>query len=138
MINLFISYSHEDERHLKQLRTFLSDRNCPNIRIWDDGKIEPGAEWDAEIKNRLDEAHIVLLLITQTFLNSRYINNVELNTALENLDKKKTRVVPIFVKDCFLEPYPQITRLQGLPDNKRFLSTLGDAADREYVQIVKK
>jgi hypothetical protein len=138
MVNLFISYSHEDYKHLQRLRIFLSDNNCPNIQIWDDGKIGQGLVWDDVIKNNLRNSQIVLLLITQTFLNSKYINNVELKEAMEGREINKIRVIPIFVADCLLDHHPHITKLQGMPDNKRFLSTLGEFADTEYVNIVRK
>ncbi|MXV53164.1 TIR domain-containing protein [Pedobacter sp. HMF7647] len=137
-INLFISYAHEDESYLKQLKKFINKDNSPNINIWDDGGILPGSAWDQSIKEQIEKSHIILFLISQDFLNSKYINTVELKMALDKHTKKTCRVIPIFTRNCVLDNYKEIKGLQGLPANKQFLATLGNDADNEYVLIHKK
>lgn len=137
-INLFISYSHEDESYFRKLKSYINARSCPNLNIWDDGEIRPGNEWDTEIKTKLNDAQIILLLISQDFLNSNYIDAIELKTALERHAKKQCKVIPIFTKNCYLENYPQITKLQGLPTGMKFLSDLGEQVYAQYAEIQKE
>lgn len=138
LINLFISYSHEDQSYFKSLKKYINSKNCPNLNVWDDGEIRPGNEWDIEIKKKLNDAQIVLLLISQDFLNSNYIDAIELKTALQKHEQKKCRVIPIFTKTCYLENYPQITKLQGLPTGMKFLSDMGEQVYAQYAEIQKE
>jgi hypothetical protein len=112
--NLFISYSHEDQKYLDELKTHI-DNSIPNLNIWDDVKIELGDKWDETIKNRIITADIVLLIVSQDFLRSTYINAVELKTALERNRLAKCMVIPIFARDCDLDNYKDITAIQGIP-----------------------
>lgn len=137
-INLFISYSHDDETYFRRLKQFINCTNCPNLNIWDDEDIQPGEEWDEEIKRKLNEAHIILLLISQDFLNSKYINEIELKSALKKHELNQCRVIPIFVKECILNIHPQITKLQGLPKGMKFLANMGEQVDSLYTEIYKE
>ena len=137
-INLFISYSHEDKSYFESLKKYINNKNCPNINIWDDGEIEPGMEWDQQIKNKLNDAQLILLLISQDFLNSNYIDEIELKEAFKRHDEKKCRVIPIFTKNCYLSNHPQITKLQGLPAGMKFLSDLGEQVYAHYTEIQRE
>lgn len=137
-INLFISYSHADKSYFENLKKYINSKNCPNINVWDDGEIDAGTEWDQQIKKKLEDAHMILLLISQDFLNSHYIDQVELKAALEKHEQKKCRVIPIFTKTCYLNNHPQITRLQGLPAGMKFLSDLGEQVYAQYTEIQRE
>ncbi len=109
---------------LNDLKAYLNQASCPNVQIWDDGQIEPGVEWDQNIKHHLSDADIILLLISQYFLNSEYIQSNELSVALKRHESKECRVIPIFTRTCSLKGHPQITKLQGLPQGMKFLSEI--------------
>ena len=134
-INVFVSYAREDADDLQRLKEFLQENTSPLLNIWDDGKITAGTEWDTTIKQHLQEAQIILLLISQYFLNSSYIEKTELKTALEKHASGQCRVIPIFAKHCNLLNYAQITKLQGLPKDMRFLSDMGREIDAELTKI---
>lgn len=136
-INLFISYAHEDAEYLAQLKKYLNEKFCPNVKVWDDGAIRSGVAWDDEIKKHLNQAQIVLFLISQDFLLSDYIEKVELKTAFEKHESKAGRVIPIFTRPCTLDNYPQLTALQGMPKGK-FLAEMGKDVDAQYVQIQRE
>src|SRR5215831_4177406 len=117
-IKVFISYANEDrDNHwLENIKNnCLSFNGNQNVTIWDDGSILLGQEWDEIIKRKLSEADIILLLISKDFLRSQYINKIELITALTRHKNKLCTVIPIFVRHCSLDEYPQITELQGFP-----------------------
>jgi TIR domain len=137
-VNIFICYSHRDEDYLEDIKAYINENSLQNSNIWYDGKIPPGASWDDKIKEHLNKSHIVLLLISQWFLNSEYINNTELRNALENHSNGTCRVIPIFTRKCNLDKYPQITSLQGLPMGMKFLSEMGNERDTHYADIQKK
>lgn len=137
-INLFISYSHADVQYFKSLKNYVNETNCPGIDVWDDGDIKPGDAWDDTIRTKLAEAQIILLMISQDFLNSIYINEVELKGALERHQQNECRIIPVFTKSCVLDNHKQITRLQGLPAGMKFLSDLGEGVYAQYAEIQRR
>jgi len=137
-LNLFISYSHqESEPYITDLLKYLNEQNCSNINIWYDEKISPGSDWDDAIKNSLNSADIVLLMVSQSFLNSRYIKEKELSIAMKRHVSNQCRLIPIFTRKCFLDNYPEIKSLQGLPRNMNFISDMGEEKWRHYTEIVQ-
>lgn len=134
-INLFISYAHADARYFRELKNYVNNTNCPGVEVWDDGEIQAGDTWDDAIKTKLAEADIILLMISQDFLNSTYVNQVELTSALQRHELKQCRVVPVFTKTCVLDNHKHITRLQGLPAGMKFLSELGEQVYSQYAEI---
>jgi TIR domain-containing protein len=138
-INLFISYSHvEKTNYLPELLGYLNEKSCPRINIWYDEKITPGGEWDEIIKSSFNSSQIILLLISQSFLNSAYIRENELNPALARCEAGECTVIPIFVRNCDVESYPEILKLQGLPAGMKFISDMEEEKWRHYKDIAQK
>lgn len=117
---VFISYSHTDEAQRKKLELYLKVLVTHGAlhEKWDDRKIQPGEEWDNAIKGALDEADVVLLLISAAALASDYIRTVELRGALSRAAAGKAVVIPIILEDC---PWklPELTQVQALPSGGR-------------------
>ena len=137
-VNLFISYSHVDKDYLPELFKYVNEANCPQIQIWTDQQIALGQVWNDQIKNSLDTADIVLLLVSQDFLNSVYIVDNELTEAFKRHEEKKATVIPIFLRYCLLDNFKQITNLQGYPDMRTPIAEAGVMKDRFYITIVQK
>ena len=98
--SVFISYSHQDEKmraKLGQHLTPLVDDGL--IRIWHDREIEAGADWEREINTEIGAADIILLLVSASFLNSRYCRK-ELLRALEQRSEGKSLPIPIILRPC--------------------------------------
>ena len=65
-VEVFVSYSHEDEAFKTGLVRHLSIlRRQQLISIWYDRKIGPGEEWRGQIDCHLNTANIILLLIAK-------------------------------------------------------------------------
>lgn len=98
---IFISYSHKDEKAKDLLNSHLTSliRN-KNIDPWNDRQIMPGQEWDKVIQKELNEADIILLLISPSFMESGYINGVEVKRALERHYVNDAVVIPIILTSC--------------------------------------
>ena len=138
-INLFISYSHkEKDIYLPELLMYLNEKCCPRINIWYDEKISPGKEWDDEIKKSLNNADIVILMLSQSFLMSRYIQDNELKNAIYRHNLGKCKVIPIFIRQCILDPYPEVKKLQGLPRDKLFINNMGEEKWGYYADITQR
>jgi TIR domain len=132
--SVFVSYAREDER----LRDKLSDhlgglRTGGYISEWNDGQIVPGQEWAPEIIRRLDEADIILLLVTASFLGSEYIGRVELARALERHRSGGAIVIPVILKPADWQS-AGLKGLQALPKDGKPVSTWSDQ-DTAFLDI---
>lgn len=107
MKKVFISYSKADLEYLKQLENHLSvfKRNG-NIATWNDRKLIPGEKWDGKIKKELEEADIILFLISADFLSTDYIWETEMKKALDRDAKGEAKIVPIVVRPCAWKDTP--------------------------------
>ena len=70
---VFISYAHEDVEWLKPLRQHIGWlENNGQIEAFDDRQILAGEEWDPLIKEKLEAADIIILIISRHFLASGF------------------------------------------------------------------
>ena len=100
-LKVFISYAHEDDKLCEEFVKYLSQlRHDSLIEDWHDRRLTGGSEWEGQIDEHLDTADIVVLLVSQDFLNSRYCYDVEMKRALDRHKQRKTRVVPVILKPC--------------------------------------
>ena len=81
---VFISYSHADkdwlDRFLRMLKPAL---RADALDLWCDREIRGGMKWRESIENRLGAATIALLLVSDHFLASDFIGDVELPSILK-------------------------------------------------------
>jgi internalin A len=102
------SYLHDFTRHLTSLRTEGL------VETWDDRELQAGDKWDTIIKEQLEKADYIVLLISSNFLNSEYIRDVELKDALENSAK---RVIPVIIDYCSWQYEERLREIQVLNKN---------------------
>jgi hypothetical protein len=114
-IEILFSYAREDEALRDELEKHLSTLKRSNrIVCWHDRHIRAGDTWSLEISSHLDTADIILLLVSANFLDSNYINAVEVKRALERHKKGEARVIPVILRrvDWTDETF---AKLQALP-----------------------
>ena len=122
-LRLFYSYSHKDEELRKELEEHLALlRRQDYIVGWHDRKIGPGQEWKDQLDKNLEDAQIILLLISPSFLASDYCYDIETRRALDRHDKGEATVIPVLLRPVDWEGAP-FARLQGLPIDLRPVST---------------
>lgn len=118
-LEIFFSYSHRDEKLREELGKHIEVLKQLNIvSDWHDRKITAGTEWQGEIDEHLDSAHVILLLVSVDFLYSGYIKDVELKRAMERHDAGEARVIPVILRKCTWEK-ASFGKLQALPANAR-------------------
>jgi hypothetical protein len=101
LIHLFYSYSHEDESLRDELAKHLSVLKRQGvISEWHDRKIGAGDEWKGAIDKNLEEAQVILLLVSASFLASDYCWDVETKRAIERHDRGEARVIPVILREC--------------------------------------
>jgi TIR domain len=136
-VKVFISYAHEDESVKENLDKFLIGlKKSDKIEVWNDRLITGGTEWDKKIKDELQQADLILLIISVDFLNSSYIWRTELEIAMQRHENQDARVIPIIARSADWSDMP-FRKLQGLPGDGKTISESTDK-DRIYTDIVKQ
>ncbi|MGK3963497.1 toll/interleukin-1 receptor domain-containing protein [Sorangium sp. So ce118] len=114
-LRLLCSYVSADERMLDRLAVHLRPLEQEKlIEIWHERMISPGEEWDKKIERHVEEADIILLLISADFIASERNFEIVVRRALERHDADQAAVVPILIRPCILSPAP-LARLKALP-----------------------
>jgi hypothetical protein len=135
----FYSYSHKDAELRDELGTYLAPL-VKNKKIveWYDRKIEPGSDWDTEIKEELTSAHLILLLISKDFLASEYCFGVEVELALTRLKRGDVKVVPILLTKCLWEE-SRFSELQIIPrDAKAVTSSSWTSREDAFIEVANE
>jgi len=100
-VRIFIAYAHEDAPSRERLRIHLNVLQRRGLcHIFWDGLILPGERWDDRLKAELHRADIFLLLVSEHFLDSDYVHEVELPKALELRQQDKAEVLPVILRHC--------------------------------------
>lgn len=95
---LFISYNHSDDTYRKDFEKWLVTlRDKGVINDWSDSQILGGDRFWEKIEIKLEEADIIVLLLSQEYLASPSCKR-EMHYALSASTKK--RVIPIVLKTC--------------------------------------
>jgi hypothetical protein len=114
-VRIFYSYSQRDLTALEQLnKSLLELKDEKPIEIFWDRNLPVGVEWYPQTMTELNEADVVLLLVSPEFLASRYCQQIELPASLNLHDCGLAVVIPIIIKTC---PWQEtsLARLQAVP-----------------------
>jgi hypothetical protein len=118
-VNIFISYSRKDDDLRSALSAHLGYlKHQYKISMWQEREIEAGAEWELELRARLESSQIILLLISADFLASDYCYSLEMKLALELHQAKTALVIPILLRPCDWQGSP-FSMLQMLPKDDK-------------------
>jgi hypothetical protein len=128
-IRIFISYSHKDESYKDELITHLAGlKRAGYIESWDDRKILPGQQWNDEIANSLNNANLILFLLSADFIASEYVYKVEIQAAKEKYKRQEATIVPIIIRGCDF-PNSSLSNFQALPKIGQAINTLNNRDD---------
>jgi tetratricopeptide (TPR) repeat protein/DNA polymerase III delta prime subunit len=122
-VDLFISYAHKDKKLCEQLIKHLYGLQREGvIDGWYDRDIGAGAEFHEEILAHIRRAKVILLLVSPDFMESDYINDVEVREAIELHRAEVAKVIPVILcpVDWHKAPFGE---LKALPDNGRAITT---------------
>lgn len=126
---LFFSYSHADEDLRDTLEKHLSAlKHQGLIETWHDRRILLGDELDNEIADNLEQADVILLLISADFIASRYCYSVEMKRAIERHETGKARVIPVILRSCDWHDTP-FGKLMAAPKDGRPVKSWPDLDD---------
>jgi hypothetical protein len=135
-VNIFFCYAREDEEFLNKLKKYLQPLQRQGlINFWYDGDILPGSEWENEIANNLNNAQIILLLVSADFLNSEFIYGVEMKRAIERSRRGDALVIPIILRPAQWTS-TILGRFQALPKDAKPVTTWTNQ-EEAFLDIVR-
>lgn len=135
MPTLFFSYSHQDERLRDLLEVHLAGLKRQGvISTWHDRRISAGTELGNAIDQNLNEADVILLLISPDFINSDYCYEREMLRAMERHDRLEARVIPIILRPCDWHGLP-FGKLLAAPKDGKPVTKWADQDDA-FLDIV--
>jgi formylglycine-generating enzyme required for sulfatase activity len=137
-IKVFLSYSHKDEELRQELISHLSGLQHQGlIEPWHDRNISAGSEWADQIDQNLEQADIILFLVSADFIDSRYCYGIEMKRALERHHAKTACTIPVIIRKCNWES-TDLHQLNGIPRDNRPVTSWGDdkyARDEAWTEI---
>jgi photosystem II stability/assembly factor-like uncharacterized protein len=123
LVRVFVSYAREDRRWLDPdyrfgLIPFLMESlRRHRVVFWFDKELKPGDEFGRLILSQIEESQIALLIVSQNFLNSEFIENREMPRIAERARLGQMIVVPVLVEPCDWSEYPFLADRQMVPSS---------------------
>lgn len=135
---LFISYSHADAALLSVLKTHLRPlERAGLIAPWFDGYLLPGDNIDTSVRQALDSAELIALLVSADFVASEYCYDIEMKSAVQRHEAGAARVVPIIARECQWQSTP-FGRLVAVPtDGKPIMSPRWSDKDEAWTIVAR-
>jgi GTPase SAR1 family protein len=135
-VRVYYSFAPEDrdlvQEFEKHMRVLLQARI---IEDWSAEEVAPGDEMELEALEHLQQAALILLLVSADFMASELCYSRDLPLALELEAKGKARVVPVFLRPTMLS-IALFTSLACLPKNGEAV-TLWENQDVAFTEIVE-
>jgi hypothetical protein len=126
MLKLFISYSHKDETLVSKFINHIAPlKNSGLISEWYDRKIETGEEYQNDIDNNLDNADIICLMISDSFLASKACLQ-EKDVALKLRNRKGIKVIPVIISPCAWTMHTELNHLLASPTDGKPVTSFTD------------
>ena len=135
-LNIFISYSHKDEKWKEELELFLKPKiRDDSLIVWNDRDIKVGERWDDEIKKAIVSSDIAIILVTKHFLASDFIQNRE----IPFIQKNNLKIYPLIISHCDWTNFDYIKIHQGgLKDNKILAGRREHEIDEALTDFVER
>jgi hypothetical protein len=135
-IPIFYSYAEEDETFRVDLEKHLSMLKREGVIAgWHFRMITAGKEWEGQIDQHINQAKIILLLVSPDFLASDYCYDFELKKAMQLHKANLARVIPIILRPVDWQSAP-FGRLQALPKDGKPI-TQWPNRDEAFLDIAK-
>ncbi|KAM3094333.1 TIR domain-containing protein [Phormidesmis sp. 146-35] len=135
-IQVFFSYAHRDEGLRDELASHLAGLKRQGvISAWHDRQIRAGTEWANQIDENLNTSDVILLLISNAFIDSDYCWGIELQQAMQRHEAKEACVIPIILRPVDWQNAP-FSKLQALPKNAKPITTW-DNLDEAFYNVAQ-
>jgi hypothetical protein len=131
--SIFISYSKKDSTWLSKIKTPLRFLEINNqFNIWDDTKIAISADWNREIENSLRNCKVAILLVSNNFLATEFIQKKEIPVLLKRAEKNGTRIFNVII-DHNVFKMTELCRYQSINNPEKPLCDLSKAEQQKLL-----
>ena len=126
--SVFISYAHEN----KKWRDYILERLAPynnfgHLTYWADTKIKGGEEWEKAIKMAIELAKVSILIVSNAFLSSKFIKDVEIPLILQRKRECQSDVIWFCIEKCPFGLIKELRTIQAAHDPEDPLDKLTPA-----------
>ncbi|WP_197041462.1 toll/interleukin-1 receptor domain-containing protein [Chondromyces apiculatus] len=136
-LRVVISYAEQDEAFLRELEKHLGPLKRQGvIDTWTKLRLLAGEELEKETRSRLEQAQVVILLVSVDLLASDFCYDAELGRALERRQAGHAAVIPILVRNCSIEDTP-LHDLLVLPRGGGTVAR-ASSSDDAWTEVVKE
>ncbi|HNE00392.1 MAG TPA: toll/interleukin-1 receptor domain-containing protein, partial [Plasticicumulans sp.] len=137
---VFVSYSHKDEKWKDRVVEQLGVLGFDGLlEVWEDRQIAAGDDWKPAIQKAIAECDAALLLISASFLTSKFIRGEEVPPLLKRRQEEGIRVVPVILKPCPWTELDWLNPIQARPTDGKPLSKMRPAnADEALSRLVSE
>ena len=132
-ISIFISYAHKDDKRLQEVIEFLGPFR--RAGMFYDALIEVGELWREQIITAINNCKVGVLLLSPSFLDSEFINEVELAQLSELADSKNVSLLILFARECVHE-FSNLSRFQFVNPKSKPLNGLSQSKRDHYYKIL--
>ncbi len=139
---VFVCYSHLDKRWLDQKHDFAlipwleKMLQKDNIELWYDRSgqrgLEAGDKFRMEIEKQIDQADCAVLMVSEAFFSSDFIQAVEVPRILSRAERGEMVVIPILLEPCDWEDFEFVRSRQMTPGEPTPLIDYTES-DRKWV-----
>lgn len=133
---IFVSYSHKDEKWLKRIQVHLKPLvKRGEFTLWSDEVIVPGEDWRQKIGDALTSAGAAILLVTADFLGSSFITENELPPLLQKAQGQGVKILWVAVSPCMYN-LEQFSKYQALNEPQRPLGSMRRPKQEEELKRI--
>ncbi len=137
-VRIFLSYAPEDVEHKNCLSKLLAPlRRNKTLTTWDEQEIKPGEIWAESVNHALEQAELIILLVSSDFLASDYLMEDKLPKMERRRMKGELEIIPILLKECLWKSDQVLEQLQPLPRGITSISAASDK-DKTWNDIAKE
>ena len=141
-INIFVIYTLADKDIMHHLLRHSDPLNeAFDLSIWHDDPIIPGQPWKSYFESRIHHTDIFLLLVSDDFMNSQFIKQIEFKAVIDRHKENKSVVIPIIIDNCqwdidlkLIDYEFNLRELQVLPEEGKPIEDW-DSSDHVYNKV---
>ncbi|OAI12102.1 hypothetical protein A1507_19115 [Methylomonas koyamae] len=142
-LKIFISYSHAQREYVSIFKAdFEQYIRLPdlNVDVFADQEIPIGADWDSFLQGKVANCDAMILLVSQEFMNSKYIQENEFGAAVARLKSgtgNTLLIAPIYFAPCQFNSDAELARLQFFKPHGDQFDQTQKGTNFAYTDLVK-
>jgi len=98
--NIFLIYASADKEAALHLIRRLKSFEDVNVSFWHNDPIFPNQPWKPQNESRLDQADVFLLMLSNAFMHSEFIQQLEFKMVIDRYKAGESTVIPFILDKC--------------------------------------